>query len=160
MRIHLTQGQWAEIDLKDVGLIAGRRWCARKNKQGKFYACCGQVGKQAKMHRLITGAKPGQSVDHIDGDGLNNRRHNLRICAHQENCFSFRSKPHTYATTSKFRGVSWDARCKRWFSKLETNGKQFFLGRFHNEEDAARAYDAAALEHFGEFACPNFRRGS
>jgi hypothetical protein len=91
-------------------------------------------------------------IDHINGDGLDNRRENLRICNHQQN--SGNQGPR--GGSSRFKGVCWHKNHRIWAAFIGIDFKQKHLGHFHTEEEAARAYDVAALEHFGEFAKLNF----
>ena len=104
------------------------------------------------MHRLIMQAIDGQYVDHINGDGLDNRRENLRICTHAQN---MQNQMPVRLGTSKYKGVSWDKVAKKWAAHINLDGKPKKLGRFVAEEDAAKAYDSAAIEHYGEYARPN-----
>lgn len=154
--IPLTSGKVAVIDFDDFEKIRPHKWFALK-KGNRWYAArwTGIPGKiNEPMHRFLTDAPLGTEVDHYDGDSLNNQRRNLRVCSRVQNARAFRVK--AADTTSKFRGVSWDNTRAKWFSKIESEGKQFPLGRFDNEEDAARAYDKKARELFGEWASPNF----
>ena len=102
------------------------------------------------LHRMITNAQPGQEVDHIDHDMTNNEDANLRLCTHAENVANARKRRNT---TSRFKGVYWEKERQKWVAgiRLEDN-KWHKLGRFDNEEDAARAYQRAAQERWGEFA--------
>jgi hypothetical protein len=90
-------------------------------------------------------------VDHISRDGLDNRKCNLRKATHTQNQINSISN----RGTSKYKGVSWDKSRSKWVGKLG-NGPDHFLGRFDSEEDAARAYDRAVIQKYGEFARPNF----
>jgi hypothetical protein len=104
------------------------------------------------MHRQITGAAAGLVVDHIDNDGLNNRRSNLRICTIKQNSRNSRSP----GGASRYKGVSRDKRHKKWRVKIICNGKRISVGYFANEIKAALAYDEHAKELFGEYAYLNF----
>ena len=109
-----------------------------------------------RMHRLITDAPHGMDVDHIDRDGLNNCRSNLRICTRTQN--NANSPAHCDNQTSDYKGVS---RIERdghyyWMARIRKDGKQKYLGISKNEEAAAKMYDSAAVEMFGEYASPNF----
>ena len=106
------------------------------------------------MHREIMGASPGQYVDHIDGDGLNNRKSNLRLCNSMENGGNQKSR----GGTSKYKGVYFYRPTKKWKAQVRVGGKKTHLGYFNKEEDAAMAHDAAAREAFGEYCCVNFPR--
>lgn len=105
------------------------------------------------MHAIINRTPKGFDTDHRDGDGLNNTRANLRTATRAENGRN-RSKSRT-GGTSRFKGVHWDKQKSRWRSSIRVNGRLFHVGLFFDEAEAAAAYDAAALEHFGEFAKPS-----
>ena len=107
-----------------------------------------------RLHRMVVGAKPGELVDHINGDGLDNRLENLRICNAQENS---RNTKGWRKSSSTFKGVSLHrASGGKWRALIGVGGKSIYLGIFNSEEEAARAYDEAARHHFGEFANLNF----
>lgn len=153
----LSQGRVAVVDFEDFEKIRGIKWYALKN--GRCFYACGNIrvgGKRTKisLHRVITGCPPDREVNHINGDGLDNRQENLQICTTQQNQFALIRKKKD--ASSSYRGVSWFTRNRCWRAAIKHNGKVIYLGRFDNEEDAARAYDVKARELFGEFACPNF----
>lgn len=157
--IPLNQGKFALIDEADADLILGRQWFVQRVAQSDslFYAYTGSAkdGTRISMHRLITGAEPGVLVDHRNGDGLDNRRHNLRTCTHTQNMQN--RKMHSN-NRSGFKGV-YQHRGKgsnRWYAQLRVDGRRIHIGAFPTPEDAARAYDEAALRHHGEFARLNF----
>jgi hypothetical protein len=104
------------------------------------------------MHRQLMLPDPGQDVDHINGDKLDNRKANLRPCTRRENVQNQRK----FHGTSQYKGVYWDRRNSKWTAKLTTGGRQFYLGLFSDEIEAARAYDAKAREMYGEFSRVNF----
>lgn len=161
VEIPLTQGKVAVVDEADAPLVTPYKWYAswRKSSQTFYAATKTREGRKNSkgilMHRLITGAKPGEQVDHDNHNGLDNRRGNLRICSHAENLRNARitSRP----KTSRFKGVYYrkDGYIKRWRAVVRSNGKQVIIGVFHTEEEAARAYDREALRHYGEFAMTN-----
>ena len=154
--IPLTQGKFAIIDACDAERVLGHRWHAVKIKRTFYAAIKGMngAGKKAPllMHRLILPPPPGLQVDHIDGNGLDNRRRNLRLATNtqnQQNCKAHRDN------ASGLKGVSWVKQQRKWAARLTMGGKEKRLGRFDTKEEAAAAYDRAALELFGEFARTN-----
>ncbi len=158
--IKLTQGYVALIDPEDYERVAVRRWRAKVDERyGLVYAIChvpgtGRHGKCERLHRFILGVKPGQIVDHINGDGLDNRKANLRICTNAQNIRN--QRPHaTRKTISKFKGVT---RCngRGYRAQIMVNYRKINLGTYTTPEAAASAYDAAARQHHGAFARPNF----
>lgn len=157
--IPLTQGKVALVDDVDYAHLIAFNWYAKKDRANNYAAYVhrpgsGIRGRKLLMHRLVMGAKPGEQVDHKNGNTLDNRRGNLRLCSNAENQRAFKRKRLT--VTSKFRGVCWCEGRQKWIAQIKLNGKHFNLGRFSSEEDAARAYDAKARELFGEYASPNF----
>lgn len=147
------------IDDSDYEMVKPYLWYASRDYSKRdltFYALA-HIKKDGKdfvkgMHRIIMNAKPGEIVDHINGNGLDNRRSNLRICTHAENQHNM----HARWGVSIYKGVCWDKHSKLWTSRISVNSKRISLGYYHNEKDAAKAYDAAAKMYFGEFANLNF----
>ena len=154
--IRLTQGKVALVDDCDYEYLSQFRWHAAKNCR-VFYAARGTFrggkGKSMLMHRVILAAQKGEQVDHIDHDGLNNRRDNLRICTTAQNAANKRKDT---GTISLYKGVDWHKGNKAWRARVSLKGKRIEIGHFHREEDAARTYDAKAKELFGQFASLNF----
>lgn len=104
------------------------------------------------FHREILGFPTGE-IDHKNGDGLDNRRENLRVCSRLENNRNQRKSKRPL--TSKYKGVSWDKKSKKWLAHISIMNKCKYLGVFSDEWEAALAYNKAAEEKFGEFACLN-----
>lgn len=155
--ILLTQDKVAQVDDEDYGPLIKYKWCAFKN--GRRFNAVRSVARAGKkqtvyMHRQILKAKRNLEVDHRDGDVLNNQKSNLRLVTSAQNLQAFKRK--RYGATSRFRGVSWDRRRRRWVAYIGTSFGHKNLGRFSSEKAAAQAYDSAAIKFFGEFACPNF----
>jgi len=138
--IELVGGAMALVDPADVGLVSSRRWYL---SQG--YAVS---GAGVRMHRLILGIADGVEVDHITGDRLDNRRANLREATRKQNRWNSASP----GGSSRFKGVSHDPWRRAWLAQIYVSGRRIYLGHFGDEELAARIYDAAARDHFGEFA--------
>jgi hypothetical protein len=149
IEVPLTQGKVALIDDEDAERVLGRNWAylSVQNGPGPGYA----ISSSGLMHRLILNAPRGVEVDHVNGDGLDNRRENLRLATHAQNASN--SRLHRDNVTG-YKGVR--HKRNRWQARITVNQKEIYLGSFIALEDAARAYDAAAREHFGEFATPNF----
>ena len=106
------------------------------------------------MHRLIMDAPEGFDVDHINGDQLDNRRSNLRICKHHENCRNTRSKGFG---ASSFKGVCWNKPQKKWVAKIRVHPRRICIGYFNDEMEAAWAYDMYSYKYHGEFAQLQFK---
>ncbi len=157
-----NQGLQAYVDDEDFDMVIRHRWCAVKSNRPGSRTVYAQAtikkegGKHTTihMHRLIMNAPPGTMIDHKDWDGLNNRRSNLRFCTPSEQAAN---RPKTKRkTTSRYKGVNWDNRIKRWLVFLYVNGKQYRKGSSADEKLAAKQYDYWAKKHFGEFASLNF----
>ena len=160
--IPLTQGKFAIVDNEDYIYLSKLKWHIQKVK-GLIYAknCVylgggrnNQRSENTFMHRLIMGASKGQQIDHINGNGLDNRKCNLRFCTQMGNNRNARCRT---PKSSKFKGVCVQNRIKKpWQASITVDYKQRWLGSYATQEEAAKAYDAAARKYYGEFACPNF----
>lgn len=148
VEIKLTKGKVAIVDEEDYVRLASHSWY-----YGDDYAqrSVHSAGKQrtSLMHRETLQVSEGFQVDHINGDKLDNRKSNLRLATHQLNMFN---RPACVGTSSIYKGVSWHKRKNKWMASARRDGISKFLGYFSNEEDAARAYNAAAVDLFGEYA--------
>lgn len=147
--VTLTQGKVAVIDAADVDIVDGRNWTAERGASGIWYAKNGMI-KPHGMHNLITGKK---GIDHHDRDGLNNRRNNLRDATSEQNA---RNRSRGSANKSGYKGVSFRADRGTWAAMIRVRDRLIKLGTYRDKVKAAMAYDAAAIEHFGIFACTNF----
>ena len=147
--IKLTQGKVALVDDEDFEELNQFKWYAAKMTKGTFYAGRKKNNKRAYLHREIMNPVAGMEVDHIDGDGLNCQRVNLRNCTHIQNTMNRRM---SLTSTSGFKGVSWHKRDEVWQANIRVDRKLKYLGSFSMLEDAALAYNKAATKYFGEYA--------
>ena len=143
----IAAGRVALVDDEDYELVSRYRWNAAR-RSSRLYATT-TLAAPVLMHTLIMGQR---WVDHIDGDGLNNQRSNLRLATQSQNSANTGSR----GGTSRFKGVCWDPVNSRWVAQITTGNHARKLGRYMTEELAARAYDAAALAAWGEYARLNF----
>jgi hypothetical protein len=149
-------GQFTVLyDDEDHDKIKNYNWHVEKRSKGSslIYAASKvyKNGRQSTlyMHRLITNCPDNKIVDHINHDTLDNRKCNLRVCSNQENSMNRKSNKNS---SSRFKGVCWKKREKKWISQINANNKNTCLGYFENEIDAAIAYNVSAKCLFGEFA--------
>jgi len=159
-RIPLTQGKFAIVDPERYDQLASYKWFAMRNRR-TFYAMRivkakhgNPNRKKVRMHREILDVPEGKFVDHINHNGLDNRRANLRIVTNLQNSWNKRKQRGNYS--SQYKGVSWSKRVGKWHVEIYYRGTKIFIGYFDDEEAAARAYDAKALELFGDYAALNF----
>jgi hypothetical protein len=149
--VAIPDGLTCWVDPEDVSLIAGHVWHAHKT-HGKIYARSGHRGGPF-MHNVIMGEQPGMKVDHKDGNGLNNRRSNLRWATQSQNSVN---TVKLARGASGFRGVTKHRQCETWRAVIQVDNRRVYIGSFPTPEEAARAYDREAQKHFGEFARLNF----
>ena len=150
---------YAVIDNSDVKLIAGFMW-SRTGNDACYYASTTIIDEYGRrqnmhMHRLLLAQDHDMEkleVDHIDGNGLNNSRSNLRACKHAENALNARKH---VSSSSKFKGVKWDGLAGVW----ETSFRGQKIGRFESEREAATAYDNTATKYNAQLALTNKRLG-
>jgi len=134
------------IDDEDYNKIKNYKWGVSYNKKyDNFYV----RSKFIDIHRLIMNCPSGMIVDHINHNGLDNRKENLRICNNKQNRIN--SLKHK-ELTSKYKGVYFEKIKRKYRADIRIDKKLKFIGLFKNEIDAAEAYNQAALKHFGQFA--------
>lgn len=137
------------VDLEDVPNLLDKTWWV--GGDGYVTGVLPRNGKKqqnVKMHRILTAAQKGFAVDHVNGDKLDNRKSNLRLCKNAENlknCKLYKSN------SSGFKGVAKNGKSK-WRAYARDNGVLRHLGNFETKEDAATAYNFAIAEWYGEFA--------
>ena len=148
--IPLTRGKFAFVDDDDFELVNKLRW--QFHPPG--YAVHSTNGTKIRMHHLIMGKpKLGLEIDHVNGNGLDNRRSNLRIANKSQNAANCQGHRNN---TSGFKGVHFFKRKKKWQASIRHNNRSIHLGYFQTAEQAARAYDSKAMELKGEFARTNY----
>ncbi len=152
VEVKLTRGLVTIIDTEDLEFVSRWKWCAQRSGNTD-YAHRKHGKTTVKLHRALLDAPKGMQVDHINGNGLDNRRSNLRLCTQVENR---RNSQKQTGSISEFKGVSKQkGRDKAWTASLYVGNKRY-MRYFFTELEAALAYDAMAKEHFGEFAKLNF----
>ncbi len=144
--IELQNGHEAIIDRADLMLVKNYHWYAKKDANTYYVRASIGKGKKVLLHRYLLNPPKDLVVDHINGNGLDNRRKNLRFATHQEN--SFNKRKHKRAT-SHYKGVSWDSSRLKWKAQIGFNKKRIHIGRFDTEIAAAMAYNEKAIELFG-----------
>jgi hypothetical protein len=153
--IPLTQGFVAIVDDEDYDrLVEMGVWFAYYSYDNRrVYAARQSRGKMILMHRVVMNAPKGTDIDHADGVGINNWKSNLRFATDSQNQANVAMWSHN---TSGYKGVSWHIRQKKWNARIRIKGTLQYLGSFDDPSEAARAYDIAARDAFGEFARVNF----
>ena len=141
MKFFLSDGSVVLINAKDKRLLAGRKWY----RHGR-YVRSGEP--RIYLHQLILGTR---GVDHKNGDGLDNRRQNLRRCKQKYNCWNSKKK----RDYKQFKGVYFDRRRGLWWAQLYANRQSHFGGYHFTEKAAAVAYNRLARKHHGRFALMN-----
>lgn len=140
--IKLTQGKVALVDDDAYDVLNRFQWYA-SFERGRWYAGTHtEEGGTIKMHQVIMNSMTGGIIDHIDQNGLNNQRYNLRVCTKSINQQNMRDR-------GKYQGVCWDRKCKKFMSNITVNYKFIFLGYYTDPEQAALKYNEAALKYFG-----------
>lgn len=153
--LKLTTGEGVLVDEGDFEYLNQWKWHSESGRYAvrKEYYGKAPNGKHLtrwiRMHRLITDAPDKMEVDHINGNGLDNRRSNLRICTHKQNSHNTRKRKDN---RSGYKGVGWHTQHNKWRARIVVDGRQKHLGLFDTPEQAAIAYNTAAEQFFGEFA--------
>lgn len=166
--IPLNHGYVAVVDEADYEQFAQYRWhvtgLSGERARKHHYAARAVYHKRPDgtrkqqlllMHRELMQARPDENIDHVDGDGLNNCRGNLRVATPRQNMQNMQVGRHAF---SRFKGVGKSSSGKKFRVRIKVGGKDKFLGDFVGEDLAAKTYDRAALYYYGIFACTNFPR--
>lgn len=143
-KILLNNNKFVLIDNEDFEIISSFKWYYHTTGYART-----STPKKIYMHRLILKANKKEQVDHINGDRLDNRRMNLRLCTEQQNHFNITKHKDN---KSGFKGISWDSSRSLWVAHIQANKKLTHIGRFANKLDAIKAYNSFAKELHGEFA--------
>lgn len=147
--IPLTQDKVALVSDEDFEALSQHRWYAEKQNHTFYAARHIKIAKNKwiviKMHTDILGKKEGYEIDHIDGDGLNNQRNNIRHVTHRQNTQNLH-----IAKSSKYPGVRWHKTNKKWEARIKLHGIRKILGHYTNEHEAYMAYAKAVKEYVGE----------
>ena len=153
MKIKLTREQFTLIDEDDFQRVNNQgSWYAFPH-QDSYYATRGDYSsgkrKNIFLHRFIMNCPEGKEVDHINGDKLDNRKSNLRICTRSENAKNRRISKNN---TSGFKGVHWHKGNKKWFAEICSNGKRIYGRGYNTKEEAFYRYKELATQLHGQFA--------
>lgn len=147
MKIQLTMGEAAIVSPEDYQFLSQFKWHVSRSPRTS-YAITHVKGKTVYMHRLIMAAPQGLEVDHINNDGLDNRRANLRLCTSAENKANMRIR---VDNKSGYKGINFDKQTGKWRARIRFNNKEYSLGRHITKDAAVKAREEAQTLH-GEFA--------
>lgn len=153
--IELTQGYFTLVDIEDYEYLSKFSWRIQKNRKHVYARTSIWLGngksKCVFMHRLILNAAKNDIVDHKNGNSLDNRRRNLRICSsYENNCNAF------HPSKIPYKGVYFKVSINKYIAQIQAEGKKRHIGVFLNAKEAAIAYDKEAMKLHGEFARLNF----
>jgi hypothetical protein len=153
-KIELTRGYYALVDDEDFEELNQFKWSYHHGYAVRNSPYVNGKRKELFMHRVILNTPEGMETDHINGIRWDNRRDNIRIVTKSQNQWN---RNRYKNSVSKYKGVYWSKRWKRWYAGISYKGKNLYVGCFKCEEDAARAYDKRAKELHGEYARLNFK---
>lgn len=153
MKIGLTQGKSTIVDASDFVILSQWKWHLShfgyaERRQHLPSSRKNQKFRMIRMHRLVMEIPDNMQIDHANGDRLDNRRSNLRICTGRQNSYNQRKRSDN---TSGYKGVTWNTAAGKWEARVGHK----YLGLFEDKKQAALAYNLGASEMYGEFARPN-----
>lgn len=150
--IKLTQDKIAIVDNEDFESVSTCRWhavCYRGYAYAERWTRENRSAKTELLHHFVLHVPSSQLIDHINGNGLDCRKSNLRVCTKSQNAMNRGKQANN---TSGYKGVSWARHFGQWRAQIWVGRKNIFLGYFLDKLDAARAYNEAAILHHGDFA--------
>jgi len=154
--IQLTQGKIALVDDADFEQVNRYKWYAKRSPKRVYVSrnlpLSGRKRTTQYLHQFLLNPPENSEIDHLDHDGLNNQRSNLRVCSTAENR---RNVPVRINNKSGFKGIRWRKDLQLWHARICYNRKRIHLGYFPDPVSAAMAYNTAAKDLHGEFACLN-----
>lgn len=161
-KILLTQSKTAIVDDEDFEYLSNNfKWIACKKRDAwyvkahlhsKYYGEANNKSRHVYMHRILLNAKNNEQVDHINGDGLDNRRENLRICDNAQNHWNVGKQKNN---KSGFKGVSFCKLTNSWKVRIHIRNKEKWLGRYKDINEAVKIYNEAVMKYYGEFGRVN-----
>lgn len=144
----MSSDKYAIVDLSDYPMLSKYTWSVSKGRN-TYYAITWKGNKFVRMHSLLMNPKERRVVDHINGDGLDNRRKNLRVCTYSENAMNSKVKS---SNKSGFKGVYWSNQMGKWAAQITVMYKTKHLGYFSKIKEAINKRKEAELDFFGEYA--------
>ena len=155
-KIELTQNKYTIVDDEDYEELNKYNWYTRKDRYVSYAVRTdNKLNKIIYMHRVIMKFFNPIEIDHINGNGLDNRKENLRICTRSQNNGNIRIPRHN---TSGIKGVSWYRPTKKWVAQIGNNSKRVCLGYFSSKLEAKSVYTLASEKYFGEFYSDGIRK--
>lgn len=153
--IPITKGKFTIVDDEDFEELNQYNWICHTPESVYRQKMVKGVRRMIWMHRFIMKCPDGMEVDHINGNALDNRKSNLRICTHAEN---MKNIGFSKRNTSGYKGVYWNKSANKWQAQISISGRVTYIGLYDNIEDAASAYNTSAKKNHGDFMRPNEAR--